>query len=498
MDPAAVCSLQAQGVPDLLAQLRTDVAGNSGTGILYHNLNHTATRSACYNALKEWVESSLDMYKAELTALMYPLFVRLYLELVDGGHMDEARAFMAKFRGYHSFYNEEVIELSSVLTPDQIRTSDIASQYWTSTFEVELSALAFELLISFLQAEQLVHLITLLNSKAFSVRVNRRTPALGTGPETLSKAVRSTEVRAINELPTTLAPLAELHEEHERLRRELQGAPAAEEGTMGRGPASAAAKRAKAATSTATTSRIPLPAWTREVEKEVVVDEINRTPVGPEALPSCCMLTFLNADDTINTIDFSSSAESVACGLSDSSITVCRLDRLRKAQLVEDGDAEQGEGREVPGLGRVLIGHSGPVFSLCFSRDEEFLLSSSQDGTARLWSVSDKGLYGNCLVCYRSHAFPVWDVEFSPLGYYFATASHDSTARVWSTDRLVPLRMMVGHLSDVNVRAVLSRQQPELRGADPTRVAACSAYGSTQTATTSPPVPRTAARDCGT
>lgn len=40
----------------------------------------------------------------------------------------------------------------------------------------------------------------------------------------------------------------------------------------------------------------------------------------------------------------------------------------------------------------------------------------------------------------------------SPRGHYFATASHDRTARLWSTDHPQPLRILAGHVSDVNVR----------------------------------------------
>ncbi|CAL5358858.1 unnamed protein product [Camellia sinensis] len=46
--------------------------------------------------------------------------------------------------------------------------------------------------------------------------------------------------------------------------------------------------------------------------------------------------------------------------------------------------------------------------------------------------------------------------QFSPLGHYFASASHDRTARVWSVDRIQPLRIMAGHLSDVDVNNELS------------------------------------------
>lgn len=41
--------------------------------------------------------------------------------------------------------------------------------------------------------------------------------------------------------------------------------------------------------------------------------------------------------------------------------------------------------------------------------------------------------------------------QFSPVGHYFASSSHDRTARIWSMDRIQPLRIMAGHLSDVDV-----------------------------------------------
>lgn len=40
----------------------------------------------------------------------------------------------------------------------------------------------------------------------------------------------------------------------------------------------------------------------------------------------------------------------------------------------------------------------------------------------------------------------------SPMGFYFVSGSHDRTARVWSTDHIQPIRILAGHLSDVDVR----------------------------------------------
>ena len=68
----------------------------------------------------------------------------------------------------------------------------------------------------------------------------------------------------------------------------------------------------------------------------------------------------------------------------------------------------------------------------------------------RLWSTE---IFGPVAV-YRSHSLPVWDVDCAPsaaLGPYWASASADRTARLWSLERIQPLRVFAGHLSDVDV-----------------------------------------------
>ena len=79
------------------------------------------------------------------------------------------------------------------------------------------------------------------------------------------------------------------------------------------------------------------------------------------------------------------------------------------------------------------------------SYDDRLVLSCSADETIRLWDTAVSQCVGryNC-VC------PSWDVSFNPLGYYFASANQDKTATMYATDRITPIRMFVGHFSDVN------------------------------------------------
>lgn len=62
------------------------------------------------------------------------------------------------------------------------------------------------------------------------------------------------------------------------------------------------------------------------------------------------------------------------------------------------------------------------LFTWCF---RNYLLSSSEDGTIRLWSLQTF----TCLVGYKGHNYPVWDTQFSPHGYYFVSGGHDRVAR---------------------------------------------------------------------
>jgi len=55
------------------------------------------------------------------------------------------------------------------------------------------------------------------------------------------------------------------------------------------------------------------------------------------------------------------------------------------------------------------------------------------------------------MLVYHSHQFPVWDVKFAPLGHYFASCSNDRTACIWNMRVHTPLRILAGHIADVEV-----------------------------------------------
>ncbi|ODQ65012.1 WD40 repeat-like protein [Nadsonia fulvescens var. elongata DSM 6958] len=168
-----------------------------------------------------------------------------------------------------------------------------------------------------------------------------------------------------------------------------------------------------------------------EARKNIVLNRVQ------SPLPSICMYTFHDTNETLNCIEFSPDSNLAASGFSDSFIKVWNLKGKPLQSVVIDDE---------PSMNKRLKGHSGAVFGLDFSPDNRYLLSCSEDRTVRLWSMET---FTN-LVSYKSHNQPIWDVAFSPNGQHFATASHDQTARLWSCDRMYPLRIMAGHMSDVD------------------------------------------------
>ena len=52
---------------------------------------------------------------------------------------------------------------------------------------------------------------------------------------------------------------------------------------------------------------------------------------------------------------------------------------------------------------------------------------------------------------YRGNISTIWDVKFAPKGYFFACGSSDCTAKLYVTDKITPIRIFLGHTSDVTL-----------------------------------------------
>ena len=78
----------------------------------------------------------------------------------------------------------------------------------------------------------------------------------------------------------------------------------------------------------------------------------------------------------------------------------------------------------------VLPGNPGTVLSMRFSQDGKKLVTASEDGKVRIWSVPDWKL----LETLTGHQGPVRWAEFSPDGQWVVSGGEDKSVRIWSAD----------------------------------------------------------------
>ncbi|MBX9580580.1 MAG: protein kinase [Gemmataceae bacterium] len=97
-----------------------------------------------------------------------------------------------------------------------------------------------------------------------------------------------------------------------------------------------------------------------------------------------------------------------------------------------------------------LEGHAGPVQHVALSPDERTLLSSGDDGTARVWDLGDGRLLGTL----AGHDTAVIRGVFLPDGRRVLTASQDKTVRLWDLETRTPVRDYAGAAEGVVTLAV--------------------------------------------
>ncbi|KAJ3372625.1 Transcription initiation factor TFIID subunit 5 [Allomyces arbusculus] len=414
-----------------------------------------------YSKLRRWIEESLDVFKTELKDILFPLFEHCYLDMIAKGMVNEARQFFDSYKSDHvAFHSNDLHQLDMIHFPTQIQENEYARMHRTNRFTVPMTSTTFQLLISFLEDNDFVALLRILNTHVKIDVTNAKSKKKASGNAgVLGLTSNLGEFHAQSEVHTGMPPL------DVRVREQIEAALKEEEEREGdtthRLQHLFRQYRAENPADPPPPKPVPVPPMkAKEVREtvELIKDVAHRASLSPTSLPSICFYTWHNTYDTLTCATMTHDATLIAAGFSDSAIRIHSLtkDPLRavipRPGLTPDdmhhlGPADIDAMREPEGTpSKLLRGHSGAVFGTSFSPDKRYLVSCSEDQTVRLWSLET---FAN-LVCYRGHSYPVWDVEFGPEGHYFATASHDRTARLWSCDHIYPLRIFAGHLSDVD------------------------------------------------
>lgn len=407
-----------------------------------------------FSRLAEWAEGSLDSVRPQLIQILYPVFVHTFLDLIALNATEEASEFMAAHSGRFqdtARQARDISALQSVTVPEHLATNRTAVALRTARHPVRMSSSVSDLLGRFLRSDKrLLPLLALVNEH-IDIKIVDESEVkvlLSTARENddiIDDPALMVEASGINAAPVDLRLVEGIVEDShtviaaEKAEKEAQEK-ADEEGNMTKKQKLAlqkAAAEAKARKEAVGTDRrkgeLPFPPISEELEAAELASLGDRAEISSANLPSAVFYTFLNTEQTLNSVAFTSDGAMVAAGFDDSSIRVYSLEKK-----------DQNNGPEV----KQLFGHSAPVHAVNFMPDNTLLLSSSGDGTVRVWSVE----LSRGLAAFKGHVLPVWDVEACPrYGYYFVSGGADRAARIWCTERPKALRALVGHTSDVDV-----------------------------------------------
>jgi WD40 repeat protein/transcriptional regulator with XRE-family HTH domain len=91
---------------------------------------------------------------------------------------------------------------------------------------------------------------------------------------------------------------------------------------------------------------------------------------------------------------------------------------------------------------RIFTDQTSAVLSVAFSFDGKYILTGHRDAKARLWDITS----GQIIRTFTGHTNIVTSGVFSPDGKYVFTGSEDGTARLWHTDYRTTIRFVCSML----------------------------------------------------
>ena len=104
----------------------------------------------------------------------------------------------------------------------------------------------------------------------------------------------------------------------------------------------------------------------------------------------------------------------------------------------------------------VLRGHDDAINVVAISPDNHWLVTGSHDGTARVWDMTAADPASTSVVL-RGHGDAIWAMAFSPDNHWLVTGSFDRTARVWDMTAADPAStsaVLRGHGAAIIVVAI--------------------------------------------
>ncbi|KAF5006996.1 hypothetical protein FDECE_6644 [Fusarium decemcellulare] len=448
-----------------------------------------------FSLLREWVENNLDIYKFELSKLLWPTFVYSFLELVSNAYAEDAKAFLRDIGPhFQPVHADDLKAMATITLPQHINENPMTKLYRENKYRIPLNQHASGDLFNFLEREsdQGGSVIRQLLASYCQVDSTARGPITPFSFEAVYRRSRNLEMEDVdtNEgipgvniglsnkdvldptAPLKLGPLPMDPDLRDDVRAELEDEERRNPPAPGRPTLleefDQKIKREESA-DVMNRAELPLPpSRPRDIMLEMQKMRENRDrfridgPTGGVGVPvSACMFTFHNTLGSVACMDFSNDGQMVAAGTTESYIRVWSLDgKALPTMNAHEKDSKFNS--------RKLIGHAGPVYDVSFSdavsgppqklfgeegksnaamdTRPKLLLSASADGQIRLWSLES----WSCLCSYKSHDGPAFRTLWGPHGHYFVSGGYDKAVRIWMQDHASPQRLLVGHDTSIS------------------------------------------------
>ncbi|XP_076812419.1 transcription initiation factor TFIID subunit 5-like [Clavelina lepadiformis] len=458
---AEKAGVKLKGDPASGSQLSTDEVSSLLSA--YSNEADPSSYEDNYRLLQQCIETSLDAHKCELAQLSYPVFIHMYLVLIYNHHETKAKSFFHRFSGVlEDFHQDDLSQLSAVTMKSQMEGNNFIFSLRSNKYVVRISQDSNDMLKRYLEEKNKPLVQDIIQSHITldvfeglpRTRTQIKASAGGLCGEARQDENKVKVFYGLLKEPDIDIPL----EDDDDLDDSQDGSSKSKK----RKKKEFLSKKNKADPNAPALTRIPLPEIkdADKLEKiNIAKESLKRVRLGgmERVAPSVCCYTFTNAFGTVTAVDISDDSSLLAAGFQDSHIRVWSLTprTLRTVKSAAELSLLDKEGDDIfermmddcTGVeSKTLFGHSGTVYALSISPCRTLLVSSSEDGTVRLWSL----LTWTNLVVYKGHVWPVWGTQFGPHGHYFVSCGQDKVARLWVTDHHQPVRMFAGHLSDVD------------------------------------------------
>lgn len=370
-----------------------------------------------FTRFKMFISAAVLPYKAQLEALLFPMFACVYLEMLCNGQKVPAHKFHERHcEAFPEEHYQPFLKLLKKLeTKSEVLTNKTVIEFRDNRTVLSVHQDTLDYLMRFLKMEDNMIILQVFNQY---IQTNI-TGALPNGNIELNAMPEIKE--EVSSSAPTLSQEADAGDQDRPTGRTLE---------------------------------------------EELASAIKAVRELPPSLPSICFFTFLNTYQGLCSAMLSQDKKHLSGCFEDASISVWNLEPDVSKSLPADCDPSkvvlsadfihctQDEIKEKmnckaiqSGERAVLQGHRGAVYKARFLTDSQpHLLSCSEDCSVRLW---DLATHSNKAI-YKGHNSPVWDLSVSSTDTWFASCSSDTTAKLWTFDRTYPLRSYIGHSMDVD------------------------------------------------